>query len=208
MTSQMASLMTFLMTSLMTTDDLPHQVAELRQTLSELRTAMGDDAAKAQSQIEQLKGQLEVLLRRHHEATPSLMTTLMASDDLPHQVLRRHHEATTVEQRMQMDVLQKLREEEAKESRDRLEALARAKRQQASQFSEQLRAVKADREADANHLHAKIERLRSLHTAAIAAGSVRARPQLEIMIAIMRASACISDCTPDCIPERIPVCAC
>jgi hypothetical protein len=77
---------------------------------------------------------------------------------------------------MQMDVLQKLREEEAKESRDRLEALARAKRQQASQFSEQLRAVKADREADANHLHAKIERLRSLHTAAIAAGSVRARP--------------------------------
>ena len=99
---------------------------------------MGDDAAKAQSQIEQLKGQLEVL-RRHHEATTSLMTTLIVSDDLPHQVLRRHHEATTVEQRMQMDVLQQLREDEAKETRDRLEALARAKRQQASRFTEQLR---------------------------------------------------------------------
>ena len=73
---------------------------------------MGDDAAKSQSQIEQLKGQLEVL--------------------------RRHHEATTVEQRMQMDVLQQLREDEAKETRDRLEALARAKRQQASRFTEQL----------------------------------------------------------------------
>ena len=147
---------------------------------------MGDDAAKAQSQIEQLKGQLEVL-RRHHEATTSLMTTLIVSDDLPHQVLRRHHEATTVEQRMQMDVLQQLREDEAKETRDRLEALARAKRQQASRFSEQLRAVNADREADANHLHAKIERLRSLHTAALAAGSVSARP----LLARMRASDCM-----------------
>ena len=127
-------------------------VAELQAANSQLRSSMGEDAVQSQMLIGQLRGQLRQL--------------------------QSHYETTTSELHREIGLLTQMKDEQAAELRDSLERLRIEKLNQRSQLTEQIRAVQADREADANHLHAKIERLRALHTAALAAGSVRGRQLL------------------------------
>jgi len=129
-----------------------HLVAELQATNAKLRAAMGEGAVQSQLQVEQLQGQLAAL--------------------------EHHHDVTTSELNKQIGMVSQLKEEQAAELRDALERSHVEKHAQAAMLTDQIKALREDRAADANHLHAKIERLRSLHTAALAAGSVRGRQLL------------------------------
>ena len=87
-------------------------------------------------------------------------------------------EAATLELSSQLVALERSKEASEASAQRTIAALQGEKLQIAQQLSAQLQAAHADREADAAHMHAKIERLKRLQSAALAAGSARGRQLL------------------------------
>ena len=91
------------------------------------------------------------------------------------QTIEAEKVAAVAEMRAQLGVLHQMKKEEEGALRTALERERVEKTEHAAAMAARLREAEADREADATHLQTKIERLRSLHNAALAAGSVRGR---------------------------------
>lgn len=156
---------------------LRQKVATLEAENEKARAAHAADTHKYSELVAQLRQANATLRDQLAHTTAELEQTRL---ELGGKLERLEHtkEASVSQLKAQLGSLQRsktLEEEELKRAIDSAEA---EKQRTSAQLHERLRALQADREADANFFKAKLDRLKGLQTAALAAGSARGRQLL------------------------------